>query len=370
MLILREKGYFIVKYKSEHILKQFFLKKVNNDDLALLCSSLSMLLDSGVSISEALKLCKSQQSKIKLIESLESIRVGVLQGESLYNSMNNFKSIYPEFLMKMVYLGEESGTLQTILKELSDYYEKQNEIGKKITTSLTYPIIVLVVSILSISFLMIKIVPQFLKTLTDLGGELPIITKVLFLICTCLQKNIIFILILGIMLCFFLAYITKKTKVKILIDEYKLKIPIINLMYSKIIMCRFSRSMSLLLGSGLPVTNCIETASAILENKFIEEKLKTSLIDINEGKSIYNALKKCQVFNPIFLSIINVGEESGRLEEILKKLAEISENDLKENAEKLVKFIEPAVILFLSGFIGLIIVSIMLPIFNIIDGLG
>jgi len=190
MLILREKGYFIVKYKSEHILKQFFLKKVNNEDLALRCSSLSMLLDSGVSISEALKLCKSQQSKIKLIESLESIRVGVLQGESLYNSMNNFKSIYPEFLMKMVYLGEESGTLQTILKELSDYYEKQNEIGKKITTSLTYPIIVLIVSILSISFLMIKIVPQFLKTLTDLGGELPIITKVFLLICTCLKKTL------------------------------------------------------------------------------------------------------------------------------------------------------------------------------------
>ena len=284
--------------------------------------------------------------------------------------MNNFKNIYPDFLLKMVYLGEESGTLETILVELSDYYEKQDKIGKKITTALTYPIIVLMTSLLSISFLMIKIIPQFLKTLTDLGGQLPVMTKVFLLLCTTLQKNILLILILCISLFFFLSYIIKKRKVQIIIDEYKLKVPIINLLYSKIIMCRFSRAMSLLLGSGLPVTNCIETASGILENKFIEQKLKVSLIDINEGKSIYNALKKCQIFNPIFLSIVNVGEESGRLEEILKKLAEISENDLQENAQKLVKFIEPAVILFLSVFIGLIIVSIMLPIFNIIDGLG
>lgn len=306
MLLLREKGYFILKYKNEYALKQFFLSKVNNEDLALLCSSLALLLESGVLISEALKLCKSQQVKIKLKESLESIRVGVLQGESLYDSMNNFKNIYPDFLMKMIYLGEESGTLQTILVELSDYYEKQDKIGKKITTSLTYPIIVLVTSLLSITFLMIKIVPQFLKTLTDLGGQLPIMTKVFLLLCTGLQKNIVLILIFCIALFASLIYLTKKRKVQLFIDQYKLKIPIISLLYLKIIMCRFSRAMSLLLGSGLPVTNCIETASGILENKFIEEKLKASLIDINEGKSIYNALKKCQIFDPVFLSIVNV----------------------------------------------------------------
>jgi type IV pilus assembly protein PilC len=370
MLLLREKGYFIVKYKNEHLFKQFFLKKVNNEDLGLLCSSLSLLLDSGVSISEALKLCKSQQGKTKLIESLENIRVRVLQGESLYDAMNNFKSIYPDFLLKMVYLGEESGTLQFILRELSDYYEKQNEIGKKITTSLAYPIIVLITSILCISFLMIKVIPQFLNTLTDLGGELPLMTKVFLFFCTFLRKNIIFILIFSIILISFLVYIIKKRNAQIFIDKFKLKIPMVNLLFSKIIMCRFSRAMSLLLSSGLPVTNCLETVSEILENKFIEGKLKESLIDINEGKSIYFALKKCQVFNPIFLSIINVGEESGRLEEILKKLAEISENDLQENMQKLVKFIEPAVILFLSAFIGLMIMSILLPIFNIIDVLG
>lgn len=370
MLLLREKGYFIVKYKNEHIFKQFFSKKINNEDLALLCSSLSMLLDSGISISDALKLCKSQQGKEKLKQSIESIRVNVLQGESLYDSMNNFKNIYPEFLIKMVYLGEESGTLQYILEELSHYYEKQNEIGKKITTSLTYPIIVLITSILSITFLMIKIIPQFLNTLTDLGGQLPLMTKVFLFFCISLRKNFIFILISGAMFFYFCAYTMKKRKTQIFIDKYKLKVPIINSLYSKIIMCRFSRAMSLLLGSGLPVTNCLETASGVIENKFIEEKLKGTIIDINEGKSIYSALSRCEIFNSMFLSIINVGEESGRLEEILKKLAEISENDLQENAEKLVKFIEPAVILFLSAFIGLMIISIMLPIFNIIDQLG
>ena len=370
-LILREKGYYLLKYKKEkkYKLNEIF-NKISKRDLAVICSQLATILDCGINISEALKLISNQSEKKFMKNSFNEIMKEVEKGESLGNSFEKSKLTYPSIMINMIKIGEESGNLDGIFISLANYFEKEDKVVKKIVSSLTYPVLVLIVTILITTILMIKIVPSFSVTLFALGQKLPEMTIIILNISSFMKNNFIYIMLAIAMLVILIKKYFQSLKGKQIKDEILLKIPLFKKLYIKLVELKFMRAMSILLESGNTVFKSIQFSAFCTENKIIKEQLMLSIEEIMKGKSTVLALKKVNMFEPLVMSMIAVGEETGTLSKMFNKATEAIEEDVKREIERLTVLLEPIMIIILSIIIGVIIFSIMMPMFNIMDSIN
>lgn len=370
-LKLRNKGYFLLDFKTRYkTFKELSCKKITFQDLGVLCNGLGAMISSGIAISEALNITEELNNKKHIRESLHQIKRSVIKGETIYVSMKKFSNIYPIFMVEMIRIGEESGKLDEVLKKLSEYYEKQNKIFIKLRTAITYPLMVFITSIFIITFLMMKIIPQFIEIITASGGEIPFITKMILGFYTYLKMNLVTINII-LLLIFFLIYSYSKTRNgEFNLDRLKTRIPVFRKFYNKLLMSKFATVMGMLMTSGFTILKSLEIAKNILANKFIESKIINSIEDIKRGEDIYYSFKKQGIGNNLFLSLVKTGEEIGDLNNMLLKAGKIFENDVEDNLKKIVTFIEPVTILFLAFFIGTFVIAALMPVFSIMDAIG
>lgn len=370
-LKLRKKGYFLLDFKTRYkTFKELFCKKITFQDLSVLCNGLGAMISSGIAISEALNITEELNNKKHIRESLHQIKKSVIKGETIYVSMKKFSNIYPIFMVEMIRIGEESGKLDEVLKKLSEYYEKQNKIFIKLRTAITYPLMVFITSIFIITFLMMKIIPQFIEIITASGGEIPFITKMIIGFYTYLKMNLVTINII-LLLIFFLIYSYGKTRNgEFNLDRLKTRIPVFHKFYNKLLMSKFATVTGMLMTSGFTILKSLEIAKNILANKFIESKIINSIEDIKRGEDIYYSFKKQGIGNNLFLSLVKTGEEIGDLNNMLLKAGKIFENDVEDNFKKIVTFIEPVTILFLAFFIGTFVIAALMPVFSIMDAIG
>ncbi|WP_242954970.1 type II secretion system F family protein [Clostridium magnum] len=350
--------------------KGLFYKKVTFQDLSVFCNGLSTMIDSGISISQAFSIIRDLNNKKQIKESLYEIDKSVSKGETIYLGMKRFSGIYPTFMIEMIKLGEESGNLDEVLKKLSQYYEKRSKISVKIKTLIIYPMLVFVTSIFMIIFVMMKIIPQFMEILNCSGGELPIITRFVLFFYTFIKTNIIQI---NIVLFSFIGviYIYSNTPGgRTYLDSLKMKIPLFNKFYNKLIISRFSISMGILVSSGVIIVKALEITQSILLNKVVERKVMIAAEDIKKGESIYYSFRKQRIGDDLFLALVKTGEESGNLDNMLLKAGEIFEDDVAEILKKVIALIEPITILFLAFFIGAFVIAALMPVFSIMDSIG
>ena len=350
--------------------EEIFCRKVTMKDLSVLCSELSTMISSGIPISQSLNIIEDLNNKKQIRKSLCEIRKSVIQGETIYISMKKFEYMYPTFMIEMIRIGEESGRIDEVLKNLSEYYEKQHKIFMKVKTALIYPIIVFITSIFIVIFLMMKIIPQFLDILKCSGGEIPLLTKITISFYTILKTRFLVINITLFSLIFLVYRYSKTSSGKAYFDRLKTKLPLFKRFYNKFIMARFSISMGILMTSGFTVLKALEITRSILVNKVVEDKIVDSIEDIKNGKSIYYSFKKQNIGDNLFLALIKTGEETGRLDNMLLKAGEIFERDVEESLKKMVAFIEPLTILFLAFFIGTFVIAALMPVFSIMDSIG
>lgn len=370
-LTLRDKGYFLLDLNiRKKSFKDFFYRKATLQDLSILCNGLSTMISSGISISQALSIIEDLNNKKQIKESLYEIKKSVAKGETIYLSMKRFSHIYPIFMIEMIKVGEASGRLDEVFRKLSEYFEKTNKISMKIKTAIIYPLLVFITSIFIVIFLMMKIIPQFIEILKCSGGEIPLITRIVLLFYTFLKTNFIPINIILFSLIFIIYSYSKTLGGKAYLDGLKIKIPLLNKFYNKLIMSRFATSMGILISSGVTILKALEITKNILANKVVERKIINSIEDIKKGESIYYSFKKQNLGNNLFLSLIKTGEETGNLDNMLLKAGEIFENDVAENLKKIVAFIEPITILFLALFIGTFVIAALMPVFSIMDSIG
>lgn len=369
--MLRKKGYFLLKYRiKKQNLNSIFLQKISSQDISTLCSNLGEMLGAGIPISEIFNIICGQNNKKIITESMSNIQENIKKGDTLYESIKKFSNIYPLFMIEMIGVGEESGKIEKIFKYLSEYYDKKYKLSNKIKTSISYPIMVLIISIFVIIFLMTTIVPEFINTLSSIQGNIPILTLVVLESFTFLKSKLYIIVTIMTLAAILINKMSKTSRGKEYIDRLKLKIPLVCNIYNKLLLSQIATSMALLMSAGLPIIKALDICSSIVKNRIVKKSIWNTIENIKSGESIYFSFKKAGIENLTFLNFIRIGEESGSLETMLFKVGNIFEYEINDNFKRIVTFIEPFAILILAMIIGTVVVATLLPLFNVMDSIG
>lgn len=336
-----------------------FKKKFKNEDLYILFRQLSLFINSGINIESAFEILSTQFSKDKG-KTLSNIRDSLRSGSSLSDAMNLTRS-FPSLVINMVYVGENTSSLGKIFNKLSDYYIKKRKTRSKIIEAMVYPIILLVTSIFIINFLIINVIPSFAEIFSDNNNLLPLPTRILLGFSNFIYKNYLFI-ILGILLVVSIALIYHKKHPKTF-HSFLLR----SSYYKMTKSMNLSFNMDLLLGSGLTVDRSLEIISSMEKNLSLREKYQEILTKLKAGEHLYKSFQEAEVFSNILLSMIRVGEESSSLREVFSIMSSYYDEELNSRNQKFLGLMGPILIIIMALIIGFIVLSIALPIFDMVN---
>ena len=340
-------------------------QRVSNKDVSVFTRQLSTLLGSGIPLVPSLSVLFAQTKNPLLKQTLAQNREQVNEGKSLTQGMLNFPRIFPPFYVNMVRAGESSGTINLVLERLADFSENQQTLMSKIRSALAYPIIMLFIGGGVIFLLMTFVVPKITGIFTDMHQTLPIITIVLIAISNFLKSFWWLILILFFAAIAAFKYMTTGTEAgKRLWDTVKLKSPVWGQVNRKIAIARFCRTLATLLQSGVPLLSSMEIVRNVVNNILIGEAISKAGKDVEEGKGLSGPLTQSGVFPPLVTEMVAVGEQSGTLEKMLNRVATAYETEVQSDIMVMTSLLEPLMILVMGLVVGFIVISILLPIFE------
>jgi len=365
---LQKEGYIIFSVSEAKRKPKASTKgSVKSDDLVVFSRQFTTLIESGIPVVECLEILRSQVESAVFKDALGFILKDVREGASLSNAFGKHPRIFPEIYISMVEAGEISGNLPSILDRVSVYLEKSSALKKKIVSAMYYPIVVVLMALGITAFLMVRVIPTFKGIFDSLNAKLPLPTQILINISVFVSKkeNIIIILVFLIVSVFlFLRYISTD-KGKKNYHKALLKLPILGDLIKKIAIARFARTFSTLIKSGVPIIKCLDIVGKTSGNKIIEEAVVKSKKFIQEGQTISTPLEETGIFPPMVVRMVSIGERSGRLEEMLSKVAQFYEEQTDAMVAGLSSLIEPIIIVFLGVVVGGIVISLFLPIIQI-----
>lgn len=367
-ILLRNQGITAYQIKELHsiLYKDIYIgNPVKIKDFVIFLRQYATMIDAGIPLAEATGALAEQSSNKVLRQTLKEIKQKLEVGSKLSDSMNDYPKIFPALLVNMVEAAEVSGNLDEVMEEMATYYEKQYELNQKVKTALTYPLVVGTFSMLIIAFLLIYIIPIFTDMFENQGSELPAFTQFISNASVFLA-NYWWAFVLGItasILIYRLAI--RNEEFSFLKDKWKLKIPIFGSYIQKSLLARYTQTMSMLLASAVPFLQAIKITEKVMDNKVIQAVIRDSYRSIQEGKSLSSSLATSGIFPSFVTQMIYVGERSGEIEQMLKKVADFYERELEESSEKLKSLIEPILIIFLAIVVGSIVISIILPMFSL-----
>lgn len=313
----------------------------------------------------SLSILMQQEKNPLLKKSLAQIREQVTEGKSLTEAMSEFPRIFPPFYLNMVRAGEASGTINLVLERLADFSENQQALMSKIRSALAYPIIMFIMGSAVIFLLMTFVVPKITTIFTDMNQTLPLVTIVLIKVSNFLKAFWWLILILLFAGIAAFKYMTAGTDAgRHSWDNIKLRLPIMGQISRKIAVARFCRTLATLLQSGVPLLAAMEIVRNIVNNVVIGDAIHQAARDLEEGKGLSGPLNKSGLFPPLVTEMIAVGEQSGTLEAMLNRIAVAYENESQANIMIMTSLLEPLMILVMGLVVGFIVVSILLPIFE------
>jgi len=362
-----EKVVFSLKEKKKLFSKR---AKINSRDLALFFRQLSTLINSGIPLVRSLESLKSQTRNSLLKEACESIQKSISVGFSFSESMTKHKDIFSDFCINMVRAGEISGALDVTLERLAIYFEEGNRLINQIKGALTYPVLVVSFIILIVTGLFVKVIPTFKQIFTTLEVSLPLPTKIFLKISDIVKASIVYVVFIIIGFFVFLVRYKKTPRGGLKIDRLKLNLPLLKDFFIKIYSSNFSRNLSIMLRSGLPILLALEITIKTVRNKFLERKLEEVKDNVSRGEKLVSALEKTELFPPMVLDLIAVGEETGQLDTMLEKIANFYEEEVLRTLKTMTSLLEPAIIIFLGITVGSIVVSLFLPILKITQVIG
>ena len=342
-----------------------FWQRVSTKDVSIFTRQLSTLLGAGIPLVPSLSVLIAQTKNQLLKQTLAQIREQVNEGKSLTQGMLNFPRIFPPFYVNMIRAGESSGTINLVLERLADFSENQQALMSKIRSALAYPIIMLFIGSAVIFLLMTFVVPKITGIFTDMHQTLPLITIVLIGISNFLKSFWWLILILLAAAIAAFKYMTTGTEAgKRLWDTAKLKIPVWGQVNLKIAIARFCRTLATLLQSGVPLLSSMEIVRNVVNNILIGEAISKASKDVEEGKGLSGPLTQSGLFPPLVTEMVAVGEQSGTLEKMLNRVATAYETESQSDIMVMTSLLEPLMILVMGLLVGFIVISILLPIFE------
>lgn len=344
-------------------------EKITNKDLKIICHQIASMYSSGVDILTILDLVSKNPKKI-ISTSFRLIKKYIESGESITKSFA-VANTFSKFFIGMIYTGEVSGNLEFVFARLSNYYDREYKLRSRILSSIIYPVILLIVSVVSILFILVFVIPNFEAAfdLESFRGSFG--AEFLFKISRFLRENYVFILaFILLFLVMTVRFIKNEDRIRLWMCRKKYKIPILRKIFNLVILDKFSRSLSILVESGVNISEALSISISTLDDRYIEGRLKQVINYIESGNSITNSFAKTGVFPEIYISMISSGEQGGRFDESLKMIAVFYQEEVDIEIEKLMKLFEPIMIVIMGLFIGGIVISIMSPIFDMISSVG
>lgn len=326
----------------------------------------STMIGAGLPMVQCLEILSQQMESAELRKIISQVKESVQAGTTLSEALSRHKKVFDDLYVNMVDAGEIGGALDVILTRLAIYREKADALTRKVKGAMIYPAVVMTVA-LGVTFIMLTyIVPVFAKMFAGLGAELPTPTKFILALSGFLRGNILTGLVLVVLLIFGYRFYSKTEKGRLNIDRAKLKIPLIGDLIRKSIISRFSRTLATLISSGVPILDALDITAKTSGNRVIHDAIKKSVLSIAEGETITQPLKQCGVFPPMVTQMISVGEKTGGLDDMLSKIADFYDEEVDAAVAALTSVIEPIIIVFMGIVIGGILISMYLPMFDII----
>ncbi|MCG7873496.1 MAG: type II secretion system inner membrane protein GspF [Candidatus Thiodiazotropha lotti] len=344
---------------------KLFQRQINAMELALITRQMATLLRSGLPLEHVLKTTAQQTDKRHVERTLLAVRAKVLEGRTLADGLKDFPKTFPEVYIQTVSSGEESGHLEVVLERLADYTEQRQQMRQKTIFALFYPALLTIVSLLIVGGLLTYIVPQVTRVFESMSAELPWITQALMSTSDTLRSYGVPIFVTLLALGLFFSYLLKKPGPKRWWHRTLLRIPLVGRLVRTANAARFSRTLSIMAASSVPILDSMRIASQVLTNLPMRSAVEEATLRVREGASLYQALDKTGYFPPMTLSLLASGESSGNLEGMLERSADIQEREIETLVSTIQGLFEPILILVMGGIVLVIVLAILLPIFDL-----
>ncbi len=340
-------------------------KRVKLNDLFLFINQLGPLLEAGLTLTGALSsLAKESQSQT-LKKAIESVKLDIERGKNFHGALSNQPHVFSPLIINLVRAGELSGRLDTTLNQLADYLERMADLRRSVTSAVSYPIFLISFLLLVLCFIMLKLVPIFQETYAGFGVQLPLMTQFLIGISDFVRNNFTYILLgfLGAIVGLIFIRRLKVKKIQYAIDGLKLKLPIFGPLIKKVSLARFARTLSILITSGIPILEGMNLAGRISDNQLIESAIRTCVSDIERGSNIADSLATKKIFPDMLVQLVSTGEQTGGLDRMLQNAAHFYEKQVAATTKILTSILEPMLIIIVAVIVGIILISLFLPIF-------
>ena len=365
---LRGAGYTILDIKEQTTLNRDieipFLGNPKAKDMAVFCRQFVSILRAGVSVASVLSMLGQQTSNKKLRAAIREMQADVEKGEALATSMRRHPKIFPAILVNMVSAGEASGNLEESFRQMELYFDRSKRTKSKVTSAMIYPCVLIVVMIVVLIVMMTKIIPNFLKTFEDMDAELPKITLGVMAVCEWFESwwwvplLVLVALIVGGIL------FHRTNKGKHFFGWLARKTPVVGNLTVKTACATFCRTMEVLIGSGLTLTDSMDLAASNMGNIYYLEAIRDARALVAEGTPLRESLVRTGIFPPMVSNLVGVGEETGDLQSMMGKVADYYDEEVDEATKKLLNLMEPAIIIFMAVFVVIIVLAIYLPMIN------
>ncbi len=339
----------------------FQSNRVSTKDLSVATRQLATLVGAGLPLVNALTALGEQTDTPTLKRIITDVRERVEQGESLAKSLGNFPKAFPTLYVNMVASGEASGSLDTVLQNLADYLEAQLALMRKITSSLMYPAVMMVVCSLVIVGLLVFLVPRIVEMFQKQNATLPLLTQITVHISEFLTHYWWFIILLGIGAAFLVRWYYQQPQGRRRMDMWMIKLPIFGAIYTKVSAGRITRTLGALLSGGVGLLSALEITRNVIQNVHFADALDSAKNGVREGKSLAKELKDSGLFPPMVTQMIAIGEKSGALEAMLDKTGRAYESEVNSTLSGLTSLIEPLMLIVVGSIVFLIVISVLLP---------
>ena len=346
---------------SSDIDLQEMLTRISPMDVAEMTRQLATLQKAGVPLVDAMTAIVEQVENPKLKRVLSQVRTELNEGTAFHRALAKHPKVFGSTFSNMVRAGESSGTLEIVLQRLADFTEAQVRLRNKIIGALTYPVIMLIISVVIVAAMMVLVVPKITIMFEDLGAELPLITKLLILTSDILSSwwPLLILLAGGAAVLFNRWRVSENGAVKW--DRFLLRVPVLGDLVRKVAIARFARTLATLLSSGVPLLTAMEIVENVVSNKVLAAVLEEARVAIREGDTISGPLKRSEQFPPMVVHMVAIGERSGELEDMLRNVSESYENQVDTRVNALTSILEPIMIVGMGVLVAFLVAAILLP---------
>ena len=343
---------------------------IRAEDVIMFSRQMATMVDAGIPILQTVEALQEQMTNPSFRKVLGTVKDDIRFGSSLSSAFARHPGVFDNLFINMIRVGETGGVLTTVLERLSAYMEKSERLKRKVSSALIYPAVIVTMAMIVTGVLLVKVVPTFSTIYASFDKELPAMTQVLLNVSNTLKNNfLVLVLVGGGLVAAFVMY-RRTDRGEYRIDDLKLRLPVFGDLLKKVAVSRFCRTLSVLIQSGVPILEGLDIVRKTIGNRVLERVIEDVVSNVREGESISEPLSRSRVFPSMVTKMVSVGEQSGKLDKMLVKVADFFDEQVDATVETLTSLIEPFIIGFLGIVVGFIVIALFMPIISITQMVG